>query len=262
MQLRSDATLVRAWPVVDWRTIVQAFQPAHEATEARLRTLRAREAISHGFRNPLREQHQLAGSATLYCELNVDAAVLSRRGDTGAAMAYREKARGVEEQLPSLLETHQVDGSLLEPRGGLRPGAREVLRCLSDAVSKARMDLPSVPDEDTVPGVLESSSGSWVHFRSTEASTIGFELPWLMVSRAGLSVGDPAVVCRELLPSGSAILRLQPGLFMEAEPTDLAVEEATVHDGRLGRPLGSQVFRKALFAELNEEAPKGRRILG
>ncbi|MFJ3799964.1 hypothetical protein ACIPSJ_27245 [Streptomyces sp. NPDC090088] len=255
---------VRPWPVVEWQDVLSAYTPTDDPSEARLRTLRRSAVLSDGVQGPVKTaEGRFSGKLSLFCELNLDAAVLWRRGLTDWAEQYRTAASSLETSLEGLLAEHRVQiAELIRPTEPRRREAWRVLALFSEAVAAARTQLPPVPDEDTVPGVLEARTGRWVRFVAT-MGTGRYDVPWQMVRSAGLSVGDPAVLFRELLPNGNAVLRLQAGLDMgHAEQAEQPAEELHPLEARAVRRAQSPAARRALLATLEEEEPLVKRVLG
>ncbi|MCM1973194.1 hypothetical protein [Streptomyces sp. G1] len=259
------ARAVRPWPVVEWQDVLNAYTPTDSPTEARLRTLRRHAVVSDGVRGPLLTAHgRFSGKLSLFCELNLDAAVLWRRGLTDWAMQYRTAASSLEASLTGLLTKHRVQiGELVRPTEPRRQEAWHVLALFSEAVLDARKNLPPVPDEDAVPGILEARTGQWVRFVAAVGAS-WYDVPWQMVRSADLSVGDPAVLFRELLPNGNAVLRLQAGLDMrQAEQAEQQPEEK-LHplEARAVLRHQSSTAREALLTALEGEEPLAKRVLG
>lgn len=252
--------VVRPWPLADWRQIVGAAHPAAEATQQRLRTLRSRSVLSDGIQEAVKSRGSLEGKVSLFCELNVDAAVLSRKGLDEQAARYREAASDLEKQLVGMLADHHVRAAeLLRTTAPRRSAATRVLSAFSDACARARKELAPVPDEDVVTGILAERSGDWVHFSCVNRGR-DFDIPWTMALRAGLSIGDPAVVTRELLPNGNAVVRLQPGLRSSVqEEAEDDTRESSQLEAVARRPLRSSERRQRLLAELASEEPLARR---
>lgn len=243
---------VQAWPVVRWRDIVHAFRPDHEAGEAQVKTLRTNKVLSDGIRFTRRHSHRLAGVGTLYSRLNVGAAVMYRRKDKDAARQYCEAAQQIEEELMTLLKHQHLAASELEPMAAPSQGAWRVLRPLCELTEQSLTSLPAIPEEECLAGVLQSTDGRKVRF--TESGPDGFdhELPYAMMTAAGLSIGDPALLLSEFT-GASIITRLQPGLLAEHSGPDTEATAAEADaDARIQQPLDED-FRAALFAKLHSE---------
>ncbi|WP_329112883.1 hypothetical protein [Streptomyces sp. NBC_01465] len=226
--------------------------------------MRRNAIVSEGVQGLLKAHTgRFSGKLSLFCELNLDAAVLSRRGLADLAGQYRAAASGLEEGLQRLLVEHSVQiAELIRPTEPRRREAWRVLAQFSEAVAAAREHLQPVPGEDAVPGILEARMGQWVRFVAS-TGTGRYDVPWQMVRSADLSVGDPAVLFRELLPNGNAVLRLQAGLDMsQAEQADEGDEALHPLEARALRRSQSPAARKALLASLEEEEPLVRRVLG
>lgn len=259
----TDAVSVRPWPVANWVGVLTAYSPVGEPTEARLRTLRRNHVVSEGVQDAVHDiGGRLGGKVSLFCELNIDAAVLSRRGDRKLADRYREASTALEGCLKQLLADHAVrPAELVRPAEPRRQAAWQVLHAFSDAVADARTSLPPVPDEDMVPGVLAAQVGRWVRFAAAE-DTSHYDLPWDMVRAAGLSVGDPAVFCRELLPNGNVILRLRAGLQIDpSDPAGSTDEVASALERRARQPV-DPATRAALLEGLSADEPLVKRVAG
>ncbi|MFG2351505.1 hypothetical protein [Streptomyces phaeochromogenes] len=249
---------------MEWQDVLSAYTPTDPPTEARLRTLRRNAIVSEGIQGLLKARAgRFGGKLSLFCELNLDAAVLSRRGMADLAGQYRSAATDLEENLQKLLVKHSVQiTELVRPTEPRRREAWQVLAWFSEAVTAAREHLTPVPDEDAVPGILEARMGQWVRFVAS-TGTGRYDVPWQMVRSADLSVGDPAVLFRELLPNGNAVLRLQAGLDMsQAEQSDETDEVLHPLEARALRRPQSPAARKALLAALEDEEPLARRVLG
>lgn len=264
MAEHTEPPTVRPWPLVEWQDVLSAYTPTDPPTEARLRTLRRNAIVSDGVQGLLKARAgRFSGKLSLFCELNLDAAVLSRRGLADLAGQYRSAATDLEGNLQKLLAEHSVQiAELVRPTEPRRREAWRVLARFSEAVTAARKHLPPVPDEDAVPGILEARMGQWVRFVASTGMS-RYDVPWQMVRSADLSIGDPAVLFRELLPNGNAVLRLQAGLDMsQAEQGDEADEALHPLEARALRRPQSTVARKALLASLEDEEPLARRVLG
>ncbi|ELP66347.1 hypothetical protein ACOT81_39560 [Streptomyces sp. WI04-05B] len=261
---RTETPAVRPWPLVEWHDVLSAYTPTDRPTEGRLRTLRRNDIVSEGVQGLLKARAgRFSGKLSLFCELNLDAAVLSRRGLAEMAGQYRSAASTLEESLRKLLVEHSVQiAELMRPTEPRRREAWHVLLLFSEAVSEAREHLPPVPDEDAVPGILEARTGQWVRFVAS-VGTGRYDVPWQMVRSADLSVGDPAVLFRELLPNGNAVLRLQAGLDpRQVEQADDVDEELDPLEARALRRPQPQAARATLLASLEHEEPLARRVLG
>ncbi|MER6112674.1 hypothetical protein [Streptomyces hirsutus] len=259
----TEAAPVRPWPVASWIGVLNAYSPVGEPTEARLRTLRRNHVVSEGVQEAVHEAGgRLSGKVSLFCELNIDAAVLSRRGDSTSADLYRNASTALEGRLRQLLTDHRVrPAELVRPSEPRSRAAWHVLHTFSDAVTDARADLPPVPDEDVVPGVLAAQVGKWVRFLTGEGSS-HYDLPWDMVRAAGLSIGDPAVFCRELLPNSNVILRLRAGLQLEPNNVLCASDEVANPLERRARQPVDPAMREALLKTLASDEPLVKRITG
>ncbi|MCF3136907.1 hypothetical protein [Streptomyces olivochromogenes] len=244
---------VQAWPVVHWRDIVHAFRPDHAAGEAQVKTLRTNQVLSDGIRFTRRNSHRLAGIGTLYSRLNVGAAVLHRRKDKDAARMYCAAARKIEEELMTLLKHQQLDASELEPTAVPSPGAWRVLRPLCELTDASLASLPPVPEEECIPGILQSTDGRKVRFAEAGPDGLDHELPYAMMEAAGLSVGDPALLLSEFT-GATIITRLQPGLLVEETEEEQNADPAAapVRDLKFHQPLDEDV-RAALFAKFRSE---------
>ncbi len=258
---RLDA--VRPWPVVDWSDLLSAYSPARQATEGHLRTLRRQHVVSEGLQDAVKALGgRFSGKVSLFCELNLDAAVLARRGHSYLAERYRDASSILEKRLAALLTERCVrPAELVRPAEARSADAWQVLMTFADAVARARVDLPPVPDEDVVTGILAAQVGKWVRFTATE-TLAHYDVPWEMVRAAGLSIGDPAVVCRELLPGGNALLRLRAGLRVHPGGCSApANEQLHPLEARTRRPVAA-ADRAALVAALTAEGPMVRRVAG
>ncbi|MGW4229812.1 hypothetical protein ACWEF9_11110 [Streptomyces sp. NPDC004980] len=250
---------VRPWPVVGWRDIVHAFRPDNPATEAKLRTLRTNDVLSSGIRYTRHSGHRLAGVGTLYSRLSVTAAVLFRRSQAGSAAcreqasAYGERASAIEKELSRMLDAKQLDHSAIEPLSRLTPAAAEVLRWVHERSEEALEDLPAVPGEEVTAGFLHSTDGTKVRFREVGEAGVDQFLHYGILESAGLSIGDPALVVSEFT-GASIITRLQPG-WLCAVPGPDGDQPAHETPDWVGRSLGSDSYRAALFDQLRSEGP-------
>ncbi|MFJ3786243.1 hypothetical protein [Streptomyces sp. NPDC090093] len=242
---------VQAWPVVRWRDVVHAFRPDHVAGEPQVKTLRTNQVLSKGIRFPRRNNHRLAGVGTLYSRLNVGAAVLHRRKDKDAAQMYCAAAKKIEEELMTLLKHQQLDASELEPTAFPSPEAWRVLRPLCELTEAALKSLPSVPEEESVLGTLESTDGRKVRFAEAGPDGLDHTLPYAMMEAAGLSVGDPALLVSEFT-GATIITRLQPGLLLEETKQDCVPMVGSARDPEFHQPLDKDI-RAALFDKFRSE---------
>ncbi|MFF8692992.1 hypothetical protein ACF08W_12360 [Streptomyces sp. NPDC015144] len=205
---------VRPWPVVDWRQILVASDPAAAVTQQRLRTLRGRAVLSEGIQRSVSSNGRLVGKVSLFCELNIEAVVLARRGLAAVASSYRSAASLIERALSAQLDRQEVHAAdLLGPAAQSSPVVLEMLRTLSSECASVRAKLPGIPGEETATGILTLQEESWVQFTPSEHLHLQQLLPIEMALGVGLSVGDPAVLTREVLSNGTVLLRMRPGLL-------------------------------------------------
>ncbi|MFC9636626.1 hypothetical protein ACFTY8_47525 [Streptomyces mirabilis] len=231
---------------------MHAFRPDHVAGEAQIKTLRTNEVLSDGIRFTRRHSHRLAGVGTLYSRLNVGAAVLYRRKDKEAAHMYCTAAREIEEELVTLLKNQRLDASELEPMAAPSQGAWRVLRPLCELTQTYLESLPTIPEEECITGILQSTDGRKVRFTETGSDGFDHELPYAMMAAAGLSVGDPALLLSEFT-GATIITRLQPGLLTEAPEQDAEpADTGSGIDARIQQPLDKGI-RSALFDKLRSK---------
>ena len=101
------------FPLVSRDEILLAYRPGAEPSEGAFRTLRRRKLVSHGIGLRVRHKNRLAGQVRVYSILNLDCAVLARRGKIEqarriASRAGRQEARW-EPRLEKLLSSIGVE---------------------------------------------------------------------------------------------------------------------------------------------------------
>lgn len=248
---------VEPWPLTNLERIFQAVDPVQAATPQRLRTLKA-QSLSQGLLAALSGEGRLAGRISLFCDLNIDAAVLRRQGNVKLAADYRSAASDLEGRLAKLLEESSVHlDELYEASRPRSLDAWKVLRSFTRDCRQARDLLPPVPNERVVTGILREHRGDNVRF-VPESDGSFIDLPADVLGRLRLSIGDPVVMVHELIASGVTLTRVRAGVCLP-ELDELVECEADPLEIRARRPFASPEDRRKFLEAAASEVPLRKR---
>lgn len=220
------------WPLVDWHAVVETYRPGLPATRARLNTLlKSHSLISAGFEFPVRHGRRMAGKGRVFSALNLEAALLVRRGDQAGARLFAEAAGAFEERCSRLLsEAGLVAADVApHPEAPPTPEVRALVAQLAAAEAQLRAGLPEAPGEEELPGVITHGSAGWARIAVTDGSRRVVDVPFDMLRAVGLSVGDPVVVTREIL-GGHAWLQLLPAVVLDEEAESEVIDNSPVSE--------------------------------
>ncbi|MGQ4459367.1 hypothetical protein [[Kitasatospora] papulosa] len=240
--------------------ILQAVDPVQTATQQRLRTLKA-NSVSAGLLATLSGEGRLAGRISLFCDLNIDAAVLRRQGNEELAADYRSAASALEGRLRELLRESRVQ--LDELHEASRPrslDAWRVLRSFTRDCRQARDQLQPVPNEKVVTGVLREHRGENVRFIPESVGSF-IDLPTNVLSKLSLSIGDPVVVVHELIASGVTVTRVRAGVCLP-ELDELEEYEKDPLEIKARQPFASPEDRRKFLEAATDEIPLRKRAAG
>ncbi|MFF3034807.1 hypothetical protein ACFVS7_27850 [Streptomyces rubiginosohelvolus] len=251
---------VEPWPLANLEQILQAVDPVKPATQQRLRTLKAK-SLSAGLLAPLSGEGRLAGRISLFCDLNIDAAVLRRQGNEELAADYRSAASALEDRLLKLLqESHVQLDELYEASRPRSLDAWKVLRSFTRDCRQARDQLQPVPNERVITGILREHRGDNVRF-FPESDGSFIDLPVEVLRRLNLSIGDPVVMVHELIASGVTVTRVRAGVCLP-ELDEFVEHEEDRLDIRARQPFTSPEDRRKFLEAVADETPLRKRAAG
>lgn len=179
----------------------------------------------------MRHGSRMAGKGRVFSALNLEAALLVRRGDQAGARLFAEAAGAFEERCSRLLsEAGLVAADVApHPEAPPTPEVRALVAQLAAAEAQLRAGLPEAPGEEELPGVITHGSAGWARIAVTDGSRRVVDVPFDMLRAVGLSVGDPVVVTREIL-GGHAWLQLLPAVVLDEEAESELINDSPVSE--------------------------------
>lgn len=228
--------LVLEHPLVPKGFIIESHQPGvPRKSDSPLRRLKEKGFASDGVEVRVRRPDGgIAGTLSLYCSLNVDAARLERRGELKKALMLVKRAKKIEGSkkclaVTSMFRTFRLNGSgwsaYIEALD--ESAFRTAVRELAEDVQKARAEVLEASPAASV-------SAAVVGFRRTVAYLATADGSRLTVPRRQLAeenldwIDAPVIITREEVGS-NVILQVKPGLTAAIE--DPIVEGAFITAG-------------------------------
>lgn len=203
-------------PVVEWKTVVQADNPAREATLGRLREMRKKKLVADGVTVSRRGGRRLQGRSTYYSVLTVLAARCRRGRREHDAAVLADAAAGLESQFAERLKqflTHHTLQALPEA-------------AFFDEMTKATAERLAgwarLPEELLAAAKINDIDAHTAHLEGTtpQGEPVSVDLPRALLERQALTTGDLVWVSTRLLEAG-ALVEVLPAVRVWLEMEDL-----------------------------------------
>ena len=196
------------FPLVSRDEILLAYRPGAEPSEGAFRTLRRRKLVSHGIGLRVRHKNRLAGQVRVYSILNLDCAVLARRGKIEqarriASRAGRQEARW-EPRLEKLLSS--IGAETFEKLQQLRKEFAHAFLPLAQEAERSRASFSTL-NKWLVErlGELTEVTDTWASLRLFTPTQEIIEVQRSLVDAVALSLGELAILRIERLQGASLV---------------------------------------------------------